>query len=616
MKANTSLYTLAVLQAVFLLSCASPSVKKLNHPAGEASTLSALLDQGRLSPEARSYLKKQGLPEDYRKDPDSTVAGLRKHLTETPSDAGRMALIEICNITANRAERKNPKKAVAYHLAAAEAAIANGFASSQVSSGHDKFIKAYNDSTEEVVQILFDSDVPWDDSVVYPGPDKKYRLNLRKSGSGIVAPDFYDDLYPADYLKFEDIKFERHITKGIGAALVGHREGLPERRKVDPFLASLGMSLPVNATLNFSSGGNRVELAFHDLMVTDSIRVAGHQLPLAADHSAPLAVFYDYAPKHNIGMGALMHPDEYADKMGLFQIEPFQPDQIPVIFVHGLMSSPRTWFAAFNQLNSDTALRERYQFLVFAYPTGYPIPYSAANLRRAIREFQQKYDPGYNNPAMRKMVVIGHSMGGLLASAQVRESGDAFTSKFFTKPIDQIEGFSEQQKTALKDLFVYSANPALTRAVFVAAPHRGSEIAVKSIGELGVALIKFPLKAVTATSIPVVDGMTELARTLLASRPDGIKDLEPYAPELMAVLEQKIRKGVIIHSIIGRHNPKDVVENSTDTVVPYWSSHLDSAVSQKVVHAKHTTITGNQDSNEEIRRILYLHAGIPYSKDN
>ena len=84
----------------------------------------------------------------------------------------------------------------------------------------------------------------------------------------------------------------------------------------------------------------------------------------------------------------------------------------------------------------------------------------------------------------------------------------------------------------------------------------------------------------------------------------------------MAVLEQKVRQGVTIHSIIGRHNPKDAVEDSTDTVVPYWSSHLDDAVSQKVVHAKHTTITGNQNSNEEIRRILYLHAGMSYSVSN
>ena len=372
------------------------------------------------------------------------------------------------------------------------------------------------------------------------------------------------------------------------------------------------MSLPVNATLDFSNGGTSVELAFHDLMITDSIRLEGRKFPLSADRTAPFAVLYNYAPKHNVGWDGMLHPDAYAAKMGLFQLEPFRPDRIPVVFVHGLMSSPKTWFATLNHLSSDPVLRERYQFLVFSYPTGYPISYNVAILRKKLTEFRQKYDPGNNNSAMRKMVVVGHSMGGLLASGQIRDSGDTFTSKFFTKPIDQIEGFSVYQKEALKDLFIYKSNPDLKRAVFVAAPHRGSDIATDSIGKLGMALIKFPINAIKATSIPSVEGLTDLARDLIEHRPDGIKGLEPMAPVLMSVLEQKVRQGVAIHSIIGRHNPENSLENSSDTVVPYWSSHLDDAVSEKVVHAKHTTITGNQNSNEEIRRILYLHAGLPY----
>lgn len=614
MKKTTLLHLLAVFQILFFVSCASPGVKKRNSRVGEASSLAALLDQSRLSPEADAYLKREGLPDDYKKDPQGLVVALRQHLKAKPSAVGRLSLIEVCTITARRVEKKDPKKAVGYYLAAAEVAVAKGFEVSQVSSGTDKWVKAYNTSTEEVVRILFDPEGPWDASAVYPGPGKLYRINLRKSGAGIIDPTFYDDIYPADYMEFKDVEFKRNITNGVGAALVGHREGKPERRKENPFMSPLGMALPVNATLDFSSVGDEVDLAFYDLMLRDSIRIAGRQLPLSADRSAPLAIFYNYLPKQNVGMGGLMHPDEYADRMGLFELEPFRDDQIPVIFVHGLMSSPKTWLAALNQLSSDPKLRERYQFLVFSYPTGYPIPYSSANLRRTLKEFQQKYDPGHNSPTMRNMVIVGHSMGGLLTSAQIRDSGDTFTSKFFTKPIEQIEGFSEKQKSALKSLLIYKANPDLSRAVFVAAPHRGSGIATNSIGEMGIALIKFPLKALTATSVPLVDGMSDVARKLIAARPDGIKDLDPYAPELMTVLEQKVRKGTVMHSIVGRDNPEDKLEDSTDTVVPYWSAHLDDAVSEKAVHAKHTTITRNQDSNEEIRRILYLHVGMPYSK--
>lgn len=610
MRIKALIYLLVEVQLVLLVSCASPGVKKRNRPIGEASTLSALLDQGRLSPESQAYLKKQGLHTGFRKDPEKLVASLSRHLSKESSAIGRMALIEVCSITADRVERRQPGKAVAYHLTAAEAAFEVGF---EKSTGSDKFLKSYNESTEEVVRILFDPEGPWDEDAVFEGPHKSYHIRIRKKGDGNIDPGFYDDIYPADYLEFVDIKFERHVSDGVGGALVGYREGTADRRKKNPFLATVGMSLPVNATLDFSRGGTDVELVFHDLMVKDSIRLGGRILPLSADRTSPFAVFYNYAPKHNVGWEGMLHPEKYADKMGLFQLEPFRTDRIPVVFVHGLMSSPRTWFATLNHLSNDPVLRERYQFLVFSYPTGFPIPYNASILRKKLKEFIQEYDPGNNYAAMRKMVIVGHSMGGLLASAQIRDSEDTFTSKFFTKPIDQIEEFSEKQKESLKELLIYKANPDLERAVFVAAPHRGSDIASKSIGKLGIALIRFPIKAIKATSIPSVEGLTDLARDLIEHRPDGIKDLEPNAPELMTVLEQSVRQGVSMHSIIGRHNPEDSVEESSDTVVPYWSSHLDKVASEKVVHAKHTTITGNYDSNEEIRRILYLHAGLPYS---
>ena len=107
---TTPLYILLALQIVFLVSCAGPSVKRRSRPIGEASTLSAWLDQGMLSTEAITYLKKQGLPEDYRENSERTVAALQLHLAAHPTVTGRLALIEICRITANRVEKRAPKK--------------------------------------------------------------------------------------------------------------------------------------------------------------------------------------------------------------------------------------------------------------------------------------------------------------------------------------------------------------------------------------------------------------------------------------------------------------------------------------------------------------------------
>ena len=48
------------------------------------------------------------------------------------------------------------------------------------------------------------------------------------------------------------------------------------------------------------------------------------------------------------------------------------------------------------------------------------------------------------------------------------------------------------------------------------------------------------------------------------------------------------------------------------SVVVIGSVNLDIVASEKVVDAKHTTITPNLIAIEEMRRILYLHAGLKY----
>jgi hypothetical protein len=107
-----------------------------------------------------------------------------------------------------------------------------------------------------------------------------------------------------------------------------------------------------------------------------------------------------------------------------------------------------------------------------------------------------------------------------------------------------------------------------------------------------------------------VRGLTPLGQKVMVDRPDSIQGLKPDNPGTKAILAQKVRKGVTIHSIIGRKDPDDSLTESNDGVVPYWSSHLDFADSEKVVHATHTSINHNQEAIEEVGRILYLHAGL------
>ena len=162
----------------------------------------------------------------------------------------------------------------------------------------------------------------------------------------------------------------------------------------------------------------------------------------------------------------------------------------------------------------------------------------------------------------------------------------------------------------MRELLIYEANPDIARVIFVASPHRGSDLATSPLGKLGRDLMKIPqLATLNYVPNPEIQGITPVGREVLLGRPDSIKSLAPNSPGLLAMLKTPIRKGVTIHSIIGNHKMKPQLQESSDTVVPYWSSHLDVAKSEVIVDATHTTICQGEDAIREVNRILYLHIG-------
>ena len=203
--------------------------------------------------------------------------------------------------------------------------------------------------------------------------------------------------------------------------------------------AGAGMAMPVNACLDFPGGGDRAELVLRDLRKIDHLRIGGRSVPLAADWTASLAYLYRYAPKGNVGFMGLLHPADYDSQTDLYQLTPFDPDKIPVIFVHGLMSSPETWVDMVNELRADPVLRKNYQAVVFRYPTGYPIGRNAASLRAKLAAYRALYETPRSRKNMRQMVLIGHSMGGILSSWQIRDSGDAIRKMVLTVPLEELE---------------------------------------------------------------------------------------------------------------------------------------------------------------------------------
>jgi pimeloyl-ACP methyl ester carboxylesterase len=600
---------------ILVVACSFPGIKRLHEPRAETVDLEVLLNPHQLSDSTRRFLEKEGVLGTYHDDAIAVIERLYPRLVAEPSSpALRLSLIEMCADTGGLQLTSASGRAMGFYLSAAELAFAEIGAAENFAEIRPEIIAAYNHSAGRVAHVLFNAVDSQQAVLSFDGPWRSYRLTTLTEGDASINPDLFDELESAAYIQLKHTDVERIIRDGFGAAMVGYREASAAHRMENPFLSPLGMALPVNATLDFSPDDGRVDLAYHDLTLTEDIDLGGHRVPLAADLTAPLVVPFNNFEHPHIAWKGMLHPDAYADYMRLFQLEPFRAEKVPLILVHGLLSSPHIWLPVFNALNADPVLRERYQLFVFLYPTGFPIGYSAAAFRHRLAQFNEHFDPDNGNPNLKNLLIIGHSMGGVLSSMQIRSSTDSFERTFFDRPIDDLTGVDESQKAALKALLVYQANPSVTRTVFVAAPHRGSDKATGMIGSIGSALIDDSTDTVLSKPLPQDSGLTEAGRQMVEHRLNGIESLVPHSPALLAILDQPIREGVTFHSIIGQKDRELPLAEGTDGTVSYWSSHLDGAASEHVVYDKHTPMVKNQSTIDELSRLLYLHANLPYQK--
>lgn len=448
----------------------------------------------------------------------------------------------------------------------------------------------YNKSAADLTVLLRSANngALWNRPLTLKSGGKTYRLLFApKSRDGIYDPDWFTSFVPADEVDLDSVK-NRYHQDGFGGALVGIRKTTP----LEPNTPRIGITAPVTTTLDFK--GQDVSLSLIDPTEKTKARIAAKERVLHADFSAPLA-HYPHDSELWKGLMGAIHADKNMNTTGLYQLEPYDPDRIPLIFVHGLVSTPRMWRNVINELETDPVLRRRYQFLVFGYPTGNPPAYSAMRLRDALHKFRQRY------PNSKDMVLVGHSMGGILTRMQItdvdRDAWDVIGK-------DKADQFFKNVKSGdlIDRCANFRANPHIDRAVFICTPHRGSKMAVGTLGELAIRMISLPVDIVsTATkslgsSVSIITGKS-------GRIPTSIDGLSPANP-LYKILDSRPIE-VPHHSIIGDRGKGDT-PNSSDGAVEYWSSHLKSASSEKIVPGPHSACE-MPETLDELRRILHLH---------
>jgi len=495
---------------------------------------------------------------------------------------------------AENLKRTNPEKAVGFYLSGVESATSE----LRKNPRNRLALRDYDFALSRVFSVIWDAHLdPWTHPLRVPAANgSDYILTQRPPKNRLWKAQDYE-LIPADELDLRGRLVAQRVTReAIGAPLVAIRN--PQAPTIrQPFGPP---KVYTSATAVAQFGGGQCQIEFVDPLDTETVRVSGKSLPLAADFTAPIAVGLSREHPEKMGVPALLDPDKFATKARLIQVQPYDPKKIPVLFVHGLQSTPVSWVPMVNAIWSDPVLRQNYQVWVFDYPTGYPVPYSALLLRRQLNALDKAF------PNHRPIVLVGHSMGGILSRLMITDSrGDKIWRYFFGKSPAQTN-LSPESKALIREALIFKLQRDVARIIFISTPHRGSVIAQGPIGRIASSLIHRPLKFVSlgpeimqASVVQEEDpGVMKLRRI-----PDSIDTLSPNDAWVKITSTLPMEKGIPYHSIIGDRGRGDT-PNSSDGVVPYWSSHLEGARSEKIVPSGHGA-NQNPEAIAEVRRILH-----------
>jgi hypothetical protein len=384
------------------------------------------------------------------------------------------------------------------------------------------------------------------------------------------------------------------------------------------------MSLPVTAFLRpniraIYEGNHeelQAELEFYDPLESDKTVVEGRLVPLETDLTTPLAYFLSNRIYMIVGTIGVFDPAKLLEKLpgynrptvGLYMAQPYDPNKIPVVMVHGLFSSPITWLEMLNALRSDPKIRDKYQFWFYLYPSGQPFWVSAAQMRRELQEIRNTIDPHHAEAALDQMVLVGHSMGGLISLLQTVESGDQFWRLVSKTPFEEIHG-DVATKKAIQEWFFFHSNPSIKQVVTIATPFRGSKYSNDATQWLTRSVSTVPKQLAHVLQTFSLEQRDKIDNYSLLDVTNGVESLSPKSPFFKTMHNVPRAGWVEYHNIIGEIKQNyltfglDIPEG--DGVVRKFSAEADWASSEVVVPSPHTKVHTHPNAILEVRRILH-----------
>ena len=457
-------------------------------------------------------------------------------------------------------------------------------------------IRDYNFGVSRIFQIVHDTKIDaFSKPLTVPSAQGDFILAYKPDPRPEWNPVLFD-FTPADEFDVGGrYVTERTTRDGIGAPMVAvERQASKVRRQM---LAPSRIFRTVSVIAQFQ--GRRCTLEFYDPLDNETVSFYGRTLPLAADFTVPLAVMLQETDPGRHELSRVLNPEKYAHTAAIERLQPFSPNKRVVLVIHGLKDSQATWTPMINKLRSDPVIRKHYQFWFYSYPSGYPFPYSAAILRQNLDEVERQF------PKLKPMVVIGHSMGGCISRLMLTDSGDELCRKIFGRPLDEVPLSPHVREYFRQELF-FRHRPEIGRVIFIAAPLRGSKMATGIISSLANMLIREPTLSSQASEEMLRHTNIRERELKPMRRANSVDSLSPNSRFLHAMNEIPMTPGVPYDTIIGDRGRGDS-PNSSDGVVPYWSSHMKGAKSEHIVPSDHSAHQ-NPQAIGEVLKILKAHA--------
>ncbi|CAN5617014.1 alpha/beta hydrolase [soil metagenome] len=573
-----------------------------------------LVTLDRPSPRTLDTLNRYDQDKRFGRDPEGALSKLELFARRRPDSELVYGLAELSWIEGQRLDRRRKPEAIDRYLDAVAYSYDFLFDPDLAEGRHPAdpryrlAIDFYNAGLDRLIRAAqAKGGIQPGDTIVLEIHGKQHEIRVQLPASP-WKPEDVDELIIASDYEVSGLATRTH-RYGLGVPLIAVRRADQHQDGSGQFYSSQ-TAFPLTALLRpYSKLGEVPESGPAPRAVTldlvDSVKYQSYQdLVLESDLSVPLAYMFSMTDLKRVGLTGMLRPDRTAERSGLMLLRPYEPDKIPVVMVHGLMSSPLAWIPMLNELQRDPAIISQYQFLLYLYPTGMAVPLAATGLREDLYLLQQQYDPEGTNPAFNRMVLLGHSMGGLLSHSVAVKSDDHLWNLMSFRRFDDLIGPQDVLEELRRHLF-FNAVPFVRRVVFLGTPHHGSEIGRSVIGRIGSGLISESDEVSRLLDRLVKDNPDAFDRKQFRRMPTSIDNLAADSPVLLALLKMTPSKDVTFHSIIGNKSPSPR-DRATDGVVPYSSAHFPGAESELVVLSDHS-VQKTQESIREVHRILLEH---------